>query len=46
MNEDLQNMLGDDPEREGIDTDQHALAYIRSKKRVTQLNDARKQEAK
>jgi len=46
MNEDLQHLHGDVQEREGIDTDQNALAFIRAKKKVNQLNHARKQEAK
>lgn len=45
MDEDLQQD-GEDQEREGIDMDANALAYIRAKKKVTQLNQARKQELK
>lgn len=33
-------------EREGIDTDATALAFIRAKKNVKQLDKARKQELK
>lgn len=38
MNEDLNHMMDDGPEREGIDTDHNALAFIRAKKKVTELN--------
>lgn len=41
MDEDLQNQE-EDEEREGIDTDQNALAYIRARKQVKQLQNARK----
>jgi len=46
MDEDLQNADDGNMEREGIDMDENALAYIRAKKKVTQLNQARKQELK
>jgi hypothetical protein len=45
MDEDLQNQE-EGEEREGIDTDQNALAYIRARKHVMTLNQARKQELK
>jgi hypothetical protein len=37
---------GDGPEREGIDMDANALAYIRARKNVLTLNKARKDESK
>jgi hypothetical protein len=37
MDEDMEG-VGDDQEREGIDMDEHALAYIQAKRKVTQLN--------
>lgn len=46
MDEDLQNHEDDGMEREGIDKDENALAYIRAKKKVMQLDKARKQEIK
>jgi len=38
MDEDLKAGEEDIAEREGIDTDENALAYIRAKKKVMQLN--------
>jgi hypothetical protein len=46
MDEDLIAAEEDIEEREGVDTDENALAYIRAKKKVMQLNHARKQELK
>ena len=46
MDEDLMAGEEDIAEREGIDTDENALAFIRAKKKVMQLNQARKNETK
>ena len=46
MDEDLMAGEEDIAEREGIDTDENALAFIRAKKKVMQLNQARKHETK